>query len=130
METLVLVVHVLIAIVMVALVLLQQGKGAEMGASFGSGASGTVFGSAGSAGFLTKLTAFLALAFFVTSLGLAVFAKNKSAAPAEFGTIPAPVKTQGLPVFPNAAPSAALGSAPKSTAAPAVGDLPVAPATK
>jgi len=83
METLVLVVHVIVAVVMIALILLQQGKGAEMGASFGSGASGTVFGSAGSAGFLTKLTAGLALVFFVTSLGLAVFAKQHSDKAAE-----------------------------------------------
>ena len=55
METLVLAVHILVAVVMIALILLQQGKGAEMGASFGSGASGTVFGSAGSAGFLLSL---------------------------------------------------------------------------
>lgn len=101
METLVLVVHILVAIVMIALILLQQGKGAEMGASFGSGASGTVFGSAGSAGFLTKLTAGLALVFFLTSLGLAVYAKQNAAKAAGVFTESAPASS--LPVLPEAA---------------------------
>lgn len=100
METLVLVVHVLVAVVMIALILLQQGKGAEMGASFGSGASGTVFGSAGSAGFLTKLTAGLALVFFMTSLGLAVFAKQQSVKAAE---LLLPAAAPVLPVLPESA---------------------------
>ena len=68
MENFILVVHVLIAIAMTGFILLQQGKGAEMGASFGAGSSQTVFGSAGSAGFLTKATAVLALIFFATSI--------------------------------------------------------------
>lgn len=126
METLVLIVHVLTAVVMIALILLQQGKGAEMGASFGSGTSGTVFGSAGSAGFLTKLTAGLALAFFLTSLGLAVFAKNKAvAAAAQFApaSVQAPTTTQ-LPVFPSG-----TKVAPALPAAP-TGDLPTAPGSK
>lgn len=80
METLVLVVHILIAIIMIALILLQQGKGAEAGASFGGGASGTVFGGAGSATFITKMTAGLALVFFITSLGLAIYAKRDATA--------------------------------------------------
>ena len=101
METLVLVVHILVAVVMIALILLQQGKGAEMGASFGSGASGTVFGSAGSAGFLTKLTAGLALVFFMTSLGLAVFAKQQSVKAAEL-LLPA-AAAPALPVLPESA---------------------------
>ena len=63
-------VHVLIAVVLIGLVLLQQGRGAGMGAAFGSGASQTVFGSRGSMSFLFKLTAFLAASFFATSLTL------------------------------------------------------------
>lgn len=102
METLVLVVHILVAVVMIALILLQQGKGAEMGASFGSGASGTVFGSAGSAGFLTKLTAGLALVFFLTSLGLAVYAKQNAAKAGAF--FPATTASESaLPVLPESA---------------------------
>ncbi|MBP5090385.1 preprotein translocase subunit SecG, partial [Pseudomonas chlororaphis] len=62
----------------VALVLLQQGKGADAGASFGAGASNTVFGSQGSSTFLSKFTAILAAGFFITSLGLGYFAKEKA----------------------------------------------------
>ncbi|MBB2493476.1 preprotein translocase subunit SecG [Aquipseudomonas ullengensis] len=78
LETVVVVVHLLGALGVVALVLLQQGKGADAGASFGAGASGTVFGSQGSATFLSRFTAILAAAFFITSLGLAFFAKEKA----------------------------------------------------
>lgn len=70
MYQLLLMLHVCVAVVLVALVLLQQGKGADMGASFGAGASNTVFGSQGTGGFLFRLTASLALVFFLTSLGL------------------------------------------------------------
>ncbi len=66
------VVHILLAVGIISLVLLQQGKGADAGAAFGSGASGTVFGAQGSATFLTRATAVLATLFFATSLGLAV----------------------------------------------------------
>lgn len=69
--------HVLIAIGLVTLVLLQQGKGAEMGASFGSGASQTVFGSQGSGSFLFRLTSVFALLFFVTSLSLGYLAGHR-----------------------------------------------------
>lgn len=76
MENIVLVIHVIIAVVIIGLILLQQGKGAEMGASFGSGASQTVFGSAGSGNFFSRLTAILAAAFFATSFSLAVISKS------------------------------------------------------
>jgi preprotein translocase subunit SecG len=66
--------HVIISIALIALVLIQQGKGAELGATFGSAASQTVFGSKGSASFLLKLTGLLALLFFVTSLSLGYLA--------------------------------------------------------
>ncbi|MCQ4348171.1 preprotein translocase subunit SecG [Pseudomonas stutzeri] len=78
LETVVIVVHLLVALGLVGLVLLQQGKGADAGASFGAGASATVFGSQGSATFLSRFTAILAAVFFVTSLGLAFFAKDKA----------------------------------------------------
>lgn len=78
LQTVVIVVHLLVALGVVALVLLQQGKGADAGASFGSGASATVFGSQGSATFLSRLTAILAGVFFLTSLGLAFFAKQQA----------------------------------------------------
>ncbi len=78
MATLVLVSHILIALAIIGLILLQQGKGAAAGASFGGGASQTVFGSEGGGGFLTKATAVLAFLFFVTSFSLAIFAKNRA----------------------------------------------------
>ena len=78
METLVIIVHVIAALAIIGLVLLQQGKGAETGAAFGSGASQTVFGSGGSGNFLTRTTSLAAVVFFATSLVLAVFAKQYS----------------------------------------------------
>lgn len=78
METIVVVVHVIVAIGIVGLVLLQQGKGADAGASFGAGASQTVFGASGSGNFLVRATTVGATIFFITSLSLAVFAKNES----------------------------------------------------
>ncbi len=72
MQQAVLIVHVLISAALIGLVLIQHGKGADAGAAFGSGASGTVFGSRGSSSFLTKITAVLAAGFFITSLSLAI----------------------------------------------------------
>lgn len=76
MESLIIIVHVLAAIAVTVLVLLQRGKGAEMGASFGSGASQTMFGSTGSGNVLTKSTSIFAVIFFITSLSLAVIARQ------------------------------------------------------
>ena len=78
LETVVIVVHLLMALGLVGLGLIQQGRGSEAGASFGAGASGTVFGSQGSATFLSRVTGMLAAVFFVTSLGLAYFASQKA----------------------------------------------------
>ncbi len=77
MQALVLVLHVLVCLSLVALVLLQHGKGADVGAAFGSGASNTMFGSQGVTPFLVKVTSFLALVFFLTSLGLAHMASSR-----------------------------------------------------
>ena len=77
MQSLVLVVHVILAMLVIGLVLIQHGKGADAGAAFGSGASSTVFGAKGSASFLTKMTTLAALAFFVTSLSLFYLAANR-----------------------------------------------------
>ena len=84
-ETLVVVVHVVIAVALVGLVLIQQGKGADAGAAFGGGASQTVFGSQGSGSFLTKMTTLLAVVFFVTSFSLAIFAKQRAEVAGEAG---------------------------------------------
>ncbi len=74
LELLVLVVHVMIALAICGLVLLQHGKGADMGAAFGSGSSGSLFGASGSANFLSRSTAVLVALFFASSLGLTWFA--------------------------------------------------------
>ena len=68
----IIVIHVLLGLGVIGLVLMQQGKGADAGAAFGSGASGTIFGAQGAASFLSRTTAILASLFFITSLGLAV----------------------------------------------------------
>lgn len=73
MQTALLAIHILITIALIGLILIQRGKGADIGAAFGSGASNTVFGSQGSASFLTRTTAILATLFFITSLSLAYF---------------------------------------------------------
>ena len=84
-ETLVLVLHVLAALAIIGLVLIQHGKGADMGAGFGGGASATVFGSGGAGNFLTKLTTWVVVGFFLTSLSLAWFASEKSGVASEAG---------------------------------------------
>ena len=78
METIILVLHVLTAICLVALVLMQQGKGADMGAAFGGGSSGSLFGASGSANFLSRATAVLAVIFFLTSMLLTYVSFNKT----------------------------------------------------
>ena len=78
MEIFVLVIHVFAALAIVGLVLIQHGKGADVGAAFGSGSAGSVFGSTGSANFLSRTTAIMALVFFLTSLGLTYFSSQRS----------------------------------------------------
>lgn len=78
METVILSVHVLVTIALIGLILIQHGKGADVGAAFGSGASQTLFGSGGSGSFLTRVTTALAVVFFSTSLALAVVANQQS----------------------------------------------------
>ncbi|HQQ64204.1 MAG TPA: preprotein translocase subunit SecG [Pseudomonadales bacterium] len=88
MEVLITALHILVAMAIIGLILLQQGKGAEMGASFGSGGSQTLFGSAGSGNLLSHATALLVALFFVTSFTLSILAKQKSVLNASAG-IPA-----------------------------------------
>jgi preprotein translocase subunit SecG len=118
MHTLVLVLHVVAALGIIVLVLLQHGKGADMGAAFGSGSAGSLFGSAGASNFLSKTTAILAAAFFATSLGLTYLgAPVKTGGVTESLAIPAG-KTDAKPAAP--APSAPAPAAPggKSTEIP------------
>ncbi|MEI7949325.1 MAG: preprotein translocase subunit SecG [Gammaproteobacteria bacterium] len=124
MEQLIIVVHVLSAVAIIGLVLIQHGKGADMGASFGSGASQTIFGGAGSGNALTKSTTLLAMVFFVTSLGLAVLAKHQAdsgvqvedsllANPGAAGDLPSAGASKAVQ-----APAAATQSATVEPAAP------------
>jgi preprotein translocase subunit SecG len=96
--TVVLIVHVLTALAIIGLVLLQHGKGADVGAAFGSGASGSLFGATGSANFLSRTTAVLAVVFFLSSLGLAYIANLK---PKTGGSVMDQV--QSAPAAPGAA---------------------------
>ena len=80
MEQIILVAHLLIAFSIIGLIMLQQGKGADMGASFGAGGSQTLFGSEGGGNVLSKATTILVTAFFVTSFGLAIVARDKASA--------------------------------------------------
>lgn len=79
--SIVLTIHVLVGLGIIALVLMQHGKGADAGAAFGGGASGSVFGSSGSANFLSRTTAILAAVFFLTSLGLSYLSNGKAVKP-------------------------------------------------
>ena len=124
-ETFVLITHVVAAIAIIALVLYQRGRGAEMGTGFGAGASGTVFGSAGSGNFMTRMTTTVAITFFVTSFGLAYFAKihaddarqvgipqieSMVPVPAEEGEVP----SIEVPVPDNEVPSLSLPAGSRS----------------
>jgi preprotein translocase subunit SecG len=108
METLVWVVHIIVAISVIAMVLLQHGKGADMGAAFGSGSSGSLFGATGSANFLSRSTAVLASLFFLTSLGLAYFGlqQHKPTSVLERTAVPATAQ----PAAPAQAPGQNTGS--------------------
>ncbi|MGN0921640.1 MAG: preprotein translocase subunit SecG [Cellvibrio sp.] len=117
MDKLVLVIHSLAALVIIGLVLLQQGKGAAMGASFGGGASQTVFGSEGSGNFFTKATWIVAFVFFCTSFGLAIIAKNDSRASLEF-SVPAAIQQESSSV------NAVEGEVPVAPAQPTESDVP------
>jgi len=116
-HTLLLIGHVCIAAFLIAAVLLQRGKGADAGAGFGSGASGTVFGARGSANFLTRTTGILATLFFVTSLSLAFLGSQREAANSIMETTEVPVQSEM-----NFVPAPAGTVAPSSD-----GDLPAIP---
>ncbi len=111
--TVVIVLHVLVALAIIGLVLIQHGKGADMGSGFGGGSSGSLFGATGSANFLSRTTAALATLFFLTSLGLAYFATHK---PKAAGSIMDAVKSEP-PQAAKAAPALPALDAPKPAAA-------------
>ena len=98
MEQAILIVHVLAALGITGLIMLQQGKGADMGASFGAGSSQTLFGSQGGGNLLTKSTALLATLFFATSFGLAIVAKDKAGSVGDIAVpMPAAIESQAMP---------------------------------
>jgi preprotein translocase subunit SecG len=118
MQTLALVIHVMVALAIIVLVLLQHGKGADMGAAFGSGSAGSLFGSAGAANFLSRTTAILAAVFFATTLALAYLAApSKSGGVTESLATPAG-KTDVKPAAPAPSAPAPAGPQGKSTEIP------------
>lgn len=129
MHTVVLTIHVLLAIGVIGLVLIQQGKGADAGAAFGSGSSATVFGAGGSGSFLTRMTTALATLFFVTSLSLAVLAANREGESDSVIERVAPATEQAAPAGPEGGgdlPSdeGASGSGAGGAGSQSGGDLP------
>jgi preprotein translocase subunit SecG len=108
-------VHVLLALMIIGLVLLQRGKGAEAGAGFGSGASGTVFGARGTSTLFSKLTAVFAALFFVTSLSLAYLGSHATVEP----TSVLERAAQAAAAAPKAPPPAAPAASPTPTPTPA-----------
>ena len=133
LHNIVLVVHIMCAGLIIGLVLLQRGKGAEAGTGFGAGASGTVFGARGSANFLSRATVVLATVFFITSLALAYLSTQRTAptslldTPAQ--TAPAPQTQQGAtpPATTQAPPAATdLPQLPNDAQSPPSGDTPPA----
>jgi preprotein translocase subunit SecG len=144
LQTLVVVLHIIAALVIIGLVLLQHGKGADMGASFGSGSAGSLFGATGSANFLSRTTAVIATIFFLTSLGMAFLATHKPRTGSGAGVmegVTVPVNKPAAPVIPGQAPSSSSapspaaipGQEPGKAAAPAApagsGAAPAAPAS-
>ncbi len=142
LENLVVVVQVVSALAIIALVLLQHGKGADMGASFGSGASGSLFGATGSSNFMSKTTGVAAAVFFTSTLILANYATNRNvevsggvmeraAAPGSLPVAPAPAAgaiPQAAPEAAPAAPAAAPAAPAADAAAPAAQQTAPAPA--
>jgi preprotein translocase subunit SecG len=118
---LVIALQIIAAIAMIGLVLVQHGKGADMGASFGSGASGSLFGASGSANFLSRSTSFCAAVFFACTLGLAYFGTTGLSAKRPEGTsVFERAGAASAPVAASAPPTAQIPTAPAVTSAPAV----------
>ena len=116
--TIVLAVQMLAALGMIGLILLQHGKGADMGAAFGSGSAGSLFGSAGAANFLSRTTAILAAVFFVSSLGLTYYSAPSKGGGVTEG-LAAPAGKADVPAAPApSAPAPSQGSPSKSTEIP------------
>ncbi|RPI47933.1 MAG: preprotein translocase subunit SecG [Betaproteobacteria bacterium] len=111
MEIVLLVVHVLVGTSVIGLVLLQHGKGADMGAAFGSGSAGSLFGASGSANFLSRTTAILATMFFITSMGLTYIGSTHTESK---GVIERPKESQEVPKPTPSAPPSSTVPAPSA----------------
>ena len=126
MHTVLVIAQVLVAISLIGLILIQHGKGADAGAAFGSGASGTVFGARGAANFLTRTTAVLAAAFFASSLGLAYLVSdraNNSGGSSVTDSLAAPAAvSEPSAVAPSTAPEEGDAPVAVSPQAPAAGE--------
>ncbi len=107
----VLVIQMLVAVVMIGMILIQQGKGADMGAAFGSGSSGSLFGASGGANFMSRTTGILAAVFFVCTLILAYFGNLKTVPTGSVLESAVPTSTIPTSAVPAPAVSAATGSA-------------------
>jgi preprotein translocase subunit SecG len=118
---LIVVVQVLSALAIIGLVLLQHGKGADMGAAFGSGASGSLFGATGSSNFMSKSTGIAAAIFFSATLALSYISTNRTS------TVSGGVMDKAVPAAPAPAPATGAAAIPTAPAAPAA--APAAPAT-
>ncbi len=133
MFTLLLVVQILASLAIISLVLLQQGKGADMGSSFGSGSAGSLFGATGAANFMSRATKWAAVVFFISTIGLAYvgnrgatgqdtgvmsnFSQTAPATPAASGSlVPGAAPAGTAPVVPGAAPAVPQGAVPGATA--------------
>ena len=125
MESILVVVHLFLAIGLVALILIQHGKGADMGAAFGSGASASVFGARGASNFLSRSTAILAALFFATSLALAYFAMQSR----EPATVMEEVQPTAVvePEVPAVVDLPSVPEVPPAPAAPAPDAVPQVP---
>ena len=131
MFTVLLVVQILSSLAIISLVLLQQGKGADMGSAFGSGSAGSLFGATGAANFLSRATKWAAVVFFISTIGLA-YVSNRGTKGQDTGIMsnftqsaPAPAPAGSavpglVPAVPNAIPGAAVPASPAPAAVPAV----------
>ncbi len=119
----------LVAILLITIILLQQGKGADMGASFGAGASNTVFGASGSGNFMTRSTAILAILFFVIALALGYLSSHRDKSATAADDLLAPVETTPVeaavtPAADASVPAADVPAADVPASAPAASDVP------
>ena len=119
LHTLLLAVQILSALTMIGLILLQHGKGADMGAAFGGGSSGSLFGASGSANFLSRTTAILATVFFLTSITLTWFGTQHGTVPQ--GVMEKGVMERALPSKPSDVPAPAAGTQSPATVPGAAG---------